>query len=155
MRLSILPRGALFGICAVLLMGAASDPAERLADPAREERARQIFREVRCMVCQNESIDDSNAELAVDLRRLVREQVEAGRSDDQIRHYLTDRYGEFVLLKPAFSWVNAALWLAPFAVVAAGLALLVRRWPRTRSQEPPLDAQEQARLEGLTRDQTS
>ena len=104
-------------IGAVFCLAAASDPAERLADPAQEARARDLFQEVRCLVCQNESIDDSNAELAADLRRLVREEVSAGRTDAQIRRYLVDRYGEFVLLKPAFSWGNGALWAAPFLVV--------------------------------------
>ena len=76
---------------AVLCIAAASDPAERLPDPAQEARARELFREVRCLVCQNESIDDSNAELAADLRRLVREEVKAGKTDAEVRKHLTDR----------------------------------------------------------------
>jgi cytochrome c-type biogenesis protein CcmH len=81
----------------VLCIAAASDPADRLPDPAQEARARHIMQDVRCLVCQNESIDDSEAELAGDLRRTVREQVKAGHSDVEIKHYLTDRYGEFIL----------------------------------------------------------
>lgn len=142
----------LAAICAVFCMAAASDPAERLDDPAQEERARTLFREVRCLVCQNESIDDSNAELAGDLRRIVREQVAAGRSDDEVRDFLTDRYGEFVLLKPAFSWGNAALWGAPFLVVGFGVLLLLSRL-RAPAKEDQLSDEEAQRLKGLTRDQ--
>lgn len=138
---------------AVFCIAAASDPAERLPDPAQEARARELFREVRCLVCQNESIDDSNAELAQDLRRLVREQVKTGRSDDQIRDYLIDRYGEFVLLKPAVSWGNAALWAAPLLVVLAGLALLTRT-VRNRSADEDLSASEAERLASLSQEET-
>ncbi|MFZ5730445.1 MAG: cytochrome c-type biogenesis protein, partial [Pseudomonadota bacterium] len=92
------PLARLFAVvAAVFCMAAASDPSERLPDPAQEARARELFKEVRCLVCQNESIDDSNAELAADLRRIVREEVAAGRSDAEIRDFLTDRYGEYVL----------------------------------------------------------
>src|SRR6185437_773630 len=87
----------------LLCIAAAADPADRLPDPAQEARARAIFADVRCLVCQNESIDDSEAELAGDLRRTIREQVKAGRSDAQIKRFLTDRYGEFVLMTPRFS----------------------------------------------------
>ena len=106
---------------AVVCMGAASDPAERLGDPSAEARARAMFREVRCLVCQNESIDASEAPLAADLRRTVREQITAGRSDGDIRAFLTQRYGEFILLKPPFNLPNALLWLGPFLLVLAGL----------------------------------
>jgi cytochrome c-type biogenesis protein CcmH len=137
---------------AILCIAAASDPAERLDDPAQEARARALFQEVRCVVCQNESIDDSNAELAADLRRLVREEVKAGKTDDQIRTHLTARYGEFVLLKPAFSWSNAGLWIGPFLVVALGLWLLFRRF-RNRTAEETLSPEETARLERIARDE--
>ena len=136
---------------AVLCLAAASDPAERLPDPAQEARAREMFREVRCLVCQKESIDDSNAELAGDLRRLVREQIKAGKTDDQVRDHLTDRYGEFVLLKPAFSWGNAALWGAPFVVVILGLVLLFRSF-RNRPLDEELTSDEAKRLDGLSDD---
>ncbi|ODT62669.1 MAG: cytochrome C [Phenylobacterium sp. SCN 69-14] len=136
---------------AVLCLAAASDPAERLADPAQEARARVLFREVRCLVCQNESIDDSSAELAADLRRLVREEIKAGKSDGQIRAHLTDRYGEFVLLKPTFSWSNAALWGAPLLVVLAGLGLLVANF-RNRPADEALSPDEEAAVRRLSED---
>lgn len=139
-------------LAAVFCIAAASDPAERLPDPTQEARARELFREVRCLVCQNESIDDSNAELAQDLRRLVREQVKAGRSDDQVREYLIDRYGEFVLLKPAFSLGNAALWSAPLLVVLAGVALLWRR-VRNQANDDDLSASEAERVASLAREE--
>ncbi|WP_369060829.1 cytochrome c-type biogenesis protein [Caulobacter sp. 73W] len=136
-------------IGAVLCMAAASDPSERLADPAQEARARDMFREVRCLVCQNESIDDSEAELAVDLRRVVRGEIVAGRSDDQIRRFLVERYGEFVLLKPAFSAGNAVLWLAPFGIVLAGGALLFGLLRRRPKKTEGLSAEEETRLKAL------
>lgn len=138
-------------LAAVFCMAAASDPAERLADPAQEARARELFSEVRCLVCQNESIDDSDAELAADLRRIVRERVVAGDSDDEIKAFLTDRYGEFVLLRPTFSIGNLALWLAPLIVLAGGIGLLVARL-RTRPQEAELTTAEADRLETLSDD---
>jgi len=132
-----------------LLIGAtADDPAERLSDPVREARARALFREVRCLVCQNESIDDSEADLAEDLRKVVRAQVAAGRSDAEIKHYLTDRYGEFVLLKPPFSPGNAILWLTPFAIVFGGGAILLLR-ARKPPPTPPLSPEEEAALAAL------
>ncbi|MBE7218132.1 MAG: cytochrome c-type biogenesis protein CcmH [Caulobacteraceae bacterium] len=123
---------------------------ERLADPAQEARAHAVFRQIRCVVCQNESIDDSEAPLAGDLRHIVRAQVAAGRSDAEIRRFLVDRYGQFVLLKPRFDAGNALLWLGPFALVAAGLggALLARRGVRSA---PGLTPGEAARLEALRR----
>lgn len=138
----------LAALAGVLCIAAAADPADRLADPLQEARARAIFADVRCLVCQNESIDDSEAELAGDLRRAVREQVGAGRSDAQIKHFLTDRYGEFVLLTPAFSWVNLALWGGPFVVVLAGGGLLVSRL-RNRTAEPELSQDEAKRVRRL------
>ncbi|MDG2523290.1 cytochrome c-type biogenesis protein CcmH [Caulobacter segnis] len=136
-------------IGAVLCMAAASDPSERLEDPAQEARAREMFREVRCLVCQNESIDDSEAELAVDLRRVVRGEIVAGRSDDEIRRFLVERYGEFVLLKPAFSAGNAVLWLAPFGIVLAGGALLFGLLRRRPKKAEGLSAEEETRLKAL------
>lgn len=137
---------------AVLCLAAASDPSERLADPAQEAKAREIFREVRCLVCQNESIDDSDADLARDLRRVVREQVAAGRNETQVKTFLTERYGEYVLLRPAFSAGNAVLWLAPFLVVAAGIGFLMVR-VRRREAAGELSADEQARLARLLDDE--
>ena len=142
-------RALLAAIAAVFCMAAAADPSERLPDPAQEARARHIFEQVRCLVCQNESIDDSEAELAGDLRRIVRDQVREGRSDDQIKRFLVDRYGEFVLMRPTFSAGNAALWLGPFLVLALGGMLLVLRL-RNRAAEPELDEADAERLRRLT-----
>lgn len=136
-------------LAGVFCLAAASDPAERLPDPAQEARARAIFQDVRCLVCQNESIDDSEAELAHDLRQVVRDQVRQGRSDAQIKRFLTDRYGEFVLMTPAFSWTNLALWGGPFVVVFAGAGLLLARL-RNRSPEPELSPDEAARVRRLS-----
>lgn len=133
----------------LICLAAAADPADRLADPAQEARARAIFQDVRCLVCQNESIDDSEAELAGDLRRTVREQVKAGRSDAEIKRFLTDRYGEFVLMTPRFSWVNLVLWGGPFAVVVLGAGLLLTRL-RNRTGEPELSAEEAERVRRLS-----
>ncbi len=142
---------ALFAV--VLLGAAAGDPADRLADPAKEAHARALFRDVRCLVCQSQSIDESDAPLAHDLRQLVRAQVAEGRSDDQIRAFLVSRYGQFVLLTPRPSLGNAILWVGPLLVVAAGAAaLLMRR--RAAAPEAGLDPQEEAALEKLSREET-
>jgi cytochrome c-type biogenesis protein CcmH len=133
----------------VLCIAAAADPADRLPDPAQEARARAIFQDVRCLVCQNESIDDSEAELAADLRHVVREQVRAGRSDAEIKRFLTDRYGEFVLMTPVFSWLNLALWTGPFLVVVLGAGLLLSRL-RNRSGEAELSPEEIERVRALS-----
>jgi cytochrome c-type biogenesis protein CcmH len=131
---------------------ALSDPAEQLPDAAQEQRARIIGRELRCLVCQNQSIEDSDAELARDLRRIVREQVAAGRSDGQVMAYLHDRYGDFVLLRPPFTAGTALLWATPVLALGAG-ALLVLGLRRRRAAPAPaaLTAAEQARLAELDR----
>lgn len=153
---------ALAGL-AVLLMGAASDPSEQLGDPTQEARARTLFKDIRCVVCQNESIDDSNAEMAVDMRRLVREQIVAGKSDEDIQQYLLDRYGDFVLFTPRLTLINALLWGGPFLLLVAGLAVFwttfVRRPKRAQAADlAPMSAQgadqaltveEQARLDAI------
>jgi len=97
---------------------------EILPDPALESRARVISSELRCMVCQNQSIDDSEAPLARDLRLLVRERLKAGDSDRQVTDFMVTRYGEFVLLKPRLTWHTAILWAAPILALAAGLVLI-------------------------------
>jgi len=141
------------------MAGAAADPAERLPDPAQEARAREIFREVRCLVCQNESIDDSEAALASDLRTIVRDQVKQGRSDAQIRGFLVARYGEFVLLKPPFSPGNALLWATPgIALVLGGVMMIVllrrRAAPSGAGEDPEsLSETEEARLQALLKDE--
>ena len=111
----------------------AVQPDEVLPDPKLEQRARDISAELRCLVCQNQSIDDSDAPLARDLRLLVRERLKAGDSDAQVKTYLVDRFGEFVLLKPVFAWHTALLWLAPFLVLAAGAAALLAQARRRRA----------------------
>lgn len=138
----------------MLMAGAASDPSERLSDPAQEARARTLFTQIRCLVCQNESIDDSDAELAGDLRKVVREQIVAGRSDAEVKAFLTDRYGEFVLLKPRFNPANAVLWLGPFLAVIAGLALLLARL-RRREPAQALTRDEETRLAALLDDEST
>ncbi|MDF0664379.1 cytochrome c-type biogenesis protein CcmH, partial [Rhizobium sp. 268] len=113
----------------------AVNPDEVLADPALEARARALSAELRCMVCQNQSIDDSNADLAKDLRLLVRERITDGDSDEAVLNYIVSRYGEFVLLKPRFSMKTGLLWGAPaLLVLAGGLSLLV--FARRRSGKP-------------------
>lgn len=145
-------RRLLIALAAVACIAAASDPSERMADPGQEARARALFREVRCLVCQNESIDDSTAPLAGDLRKVVREQIAAGRTDQEIRDFLVARYGEFALLKPAVSAPNAVLWGAPLLVLLVGGGLLVLRL-RQRPQAAALSPDEEARLAQLTREE--
>jgi cytochrome c-type biogenesis protein CcmH len=123
-------------LCGLFLCAAAPDPADRLPDATQEARARAIFAQVRCVVCQNESIDDSQADLAHDLRQIVRAQVAAGRSDDQIRAFLVERYGAFILLKPPFDAVTAILWGAPFAIVVIGIGWVAIRRRRPGPVEP-------------------
>src|ERR1700757_114341 len=132
-----------------LRLASAVQPDEILSDPAVEARARALSKELRCMVCQNESIDDSDAPLAHDLRVLVRERLQAGDTDAQVLDFLVARYGEFVLLKPRLSWRTSILWGLPSGLLLTGIALLavaaIRR--RTRMREPATDlsAAEQAR----------
>lgn len=147
-------RALFIALAGAACIAAASDPAERLPDPAQEALAREIFRDVRCLVCQNESIDDSEAELAQDLRRIVREQVKAGKTESQIKAFLTDRYGEFVLLRPSFSPGNMALWIGPFLVAAAGVALLFSRL-RKLAPDAELDAAEEKRIAAMLDDEAS
>ena len=102
----------------------AISPGEALKDEALEARARSLSMELRCMVCQNQSIDDSDAPLAKDLRMLIREQIKAGKTDDEILVFIEDRYGEFALLKPRFDIKNAPLWALPFLLILAGIFLM-------------------------------
>jgi cytochrome c-type biogenesis protein CcmH len=127
----------------------ALDPSEMLKDPALEGRARALSAELRCLVCQNQSIDESEAPLAKDLRVLIRERLTAGDSDAAIMDFVVARYGEFVLLKPRFSPATALLWLGPFLILAAGTAfiLLRRHKPQMSHAEQALSAEEKARLE--------
>src|SRR5882724_1901523 len=134
----------------------AVQPDEIMADPAKEMRARDLSRELRCMVCQNQSIDDSEAPLARDLRLLVRERIAAGDSDARVIDFLVARYGEFVLLKPRLKPHTLLLWLLPpLALAGGGLALWIHNRRRSRSAASDnqssfkLTAEEEARLERL------
>ena len=137
----------------------AVEPDEVLSDPALEVRARTLSKELRCMVCQNQSIDDSEAPLARDLRILVRERLQAGDSDRQVIDFLVARYGEFVLLRPRFSWHTAVLWLGPAAMLLIGgcaVLVLAHRY-RVKSAaaaeaQQGLTAAEAARLSDVLRD---
>ncbi|WP_372425757.1 cytochrome c-type biogenesis protein [Salinarimonas chemoclinalis] len=129
-------------------------PDEILDDPALEERAREVSKGLRCLVCQNQSIDDSDAPLARDLRTLVRERIEAGDSNDQVVEFVVDRYGDFVLLRPPVNAYTIMLWVAPTLVLiagATGLALALRR-RRIAANAPTaaaLSAEEEAALEKI------
>jgi len=129
---------------------AVSDPSEMLSDPAQEARAEAVGRQLRCLVCQNESIEDSNADLAHDLRRIVRAQIGAGATDDATQAWVVARYGDFVRLRPPFNALTALLWASPVLAVLAGLgaAWWTRRRPATAV---PLTDEERARLDALIR----
>jgi cytochrome c-type biogenesis protein CcmH len=127
----------------------AVQPDEILKDAGLEARARALSRELRCMVCQNQSIDDSDAPLARDLRVLVRERLTSGDSDSEVVDFLVARYGEFVLLKPRFAWHNALLWLTPAAAIVAGAIAMfaaIRRRRAVPLAAAPLSADEERRL---------
>ncbi|MEQ8295252.1 MAG: cytochrome c-type biogenesis protein CcmH [Nitratireductor sp.] len=132
--------------------GLAVEPDEVLDDPALEERARDLSTNLRCLVCQNQSIDDSNAELARDLRVLVRERLLAGDSDEEVIDFVVARYGEFVLLRPRFSLRNAALWATPVVLLALGGVFLLVNGRARRPGPPPLSAEEQKKLDEILRE---
>lgn len=152
---------AIFGMLFPAAPAFAVRPGEQLADPAQEARARQLSTELRCLVCQNQSIDDSDAELAVDLRRIVRERIVAGESDNAIRTFLVARYGEFVLLKPPFSTHTVLLWSLPGFALLLGLGAAYRLFRRgsrdsqdeadEQSPEPALSSAEQQELDTILR----
>jgi cytochrome c-type biogenesis protein CcmH len=150
-------RSALQAICVALALAAlgassawAVRPDEMLADPALEARARALSKELRCLVCQNESIDDSSADLAHDLRVLVRDRIKKGDTDEQALDYLVARYGEFVLLKPRFDLRNAALWGTPVVLLlAGGLFMMAGARRRRRLPVSPLSADEKAELDTI------
>ena len=154
-RRSMLVLGWLL-LAAVVLMtwwpAAAVEPNEMLADPALEARAREISRGLRCVVCQNESIDESSADLAHDLRVLVRERLVAGDSDEQVLQYIVDRYGDFVLLRPPVKPETYVLWASPailLMIAAVLIAIYLRRHRRIGAAPRPLTAEEQARVDAL------
>ena len=152
-----LVRAALIAAAVTLSSGAAVavQPDEVLRDPAQEQRARELSRELRCMVCQNQSIDDSEAPLARDLRLLVRERIVAGDSNTQVMDFLVARYGEFVLLKPRLDSHTLLLWsLAPLLLIGGGIALWRvnrrRNEADTLADAPPsLTPEEEARIAQL------
>jgi len=147
-----------YALLAVLLLStplAAVQPDEILADPDLEARAREISTQLRCLVCRNENIDDSNADLARDLRILVRERLTAGDTDDQVIAFMVSRYGEFVLLKPTFGGGNIVLWLTAPVLLAAGFGitfLFIRRRGAAPAPQSGLSADEQARLDALLKE---
>lgn len=145
-------------IAALMIGGSAFavQPDEVLKNPALEKRAREISAELRCLVCQNQSIDDSDAQLAKDLRLLVRERLVAGDTDNQVRDFLVQRYGEFVLLKPTFGTHTLLLWLTPALVLVLGGLGAYAAMRRRPQPAAALDEQEQKALEALLkRDQSA
>jgi len=154
MRLSVL------AFCIAVFVGLASPaaavlPDEVLDDPVLEERARALSTELRCLVCQNQSIDDSNAALARELRILLRERLVEGDTDQEIIDYLVERYGQFVLLKPQFNVFTAILWLAPGLLLAGGAVLAIRvvrrRSSASTADSANLSAEEEQKLQKLLR----
>lgn len=137
--------------------GGAVEPGEKLASPALEARAREVSKELRCLVCQNQSIDDSDAELAHDLRLVVRERIVAGDSDREVLDYVVSRYGDFVLLRPPFKASTYALWLGPVVILLIGaiaIAVFYRRRVAAGTPGPAaLSDQERRRLAGLLEDE--
>lgn len=145
---------AVLCLCAASGHALAVQPGEMLADPALETRARDISAELRCLVCQNQSIDDSSAPLARDLRLVVRERLVAGDTNEQVMRYVVDRYGEFILLRPPFRAATLLLWLSPLVVLAVGLAWLLAAWrrrsrARLETVAAPLTDEERRALEKL------
>jgi len=154
-------RRILFSLAVVLTMAQpalAVDPREMLPDAAQEHRARELGKELRCLVCQNQSIDDSDADLARDLRIIVRERIKAGESDQEVLNFVTARYGDYVLLKPPFKLSTYALWFGPLIIFAAAV-LAVFAFYRRSSQSPveslacPLSDEEQLQVENLLKEQ--
>lgn len=149
---------AALALTAILAAAAvhAADPAEMLPDPALEKRAETLGKDLRCLVCQNESIEDSNADLAHDLRVIVRERIQAGATDDQVRQYVVDRYGDYVLLRPPFKLTTLALWLGPVLLlagaIAAAIAVFRRRGTAGMAAPAVLTPEERRRLDALLKD---
>ena len=139
---------ALLFLLAVSMPALAVEPDEILSDPALEARARALSAGFRCLVCQNQSIDDSDAPLARDLRLLIRERLTAGSSDAEVKAYVVSRYGDFVLLKPPFDARTLLLWLSPFILLLAGLVFLATR-RRAALADEPLSEDESRRVRDL------
>lgn len=156
---------ALLAAAALAVAAALSGPAlavnpnEILADPVLEHRARDISKDLRCVVCQNQSIDDSDAELARDLRIIVRERLKAGDSDGDVVQFIVDRYGDYVLLKPPFKATTYVLWFGPLALLLIAIAAVVafyrRRRPEAEAVPAKLSAEEERKLKKLLGDSPS
>ncbi len=144
-------------LCVIVFPAHAVEPDEILPDARMEARARGLSGELRCLVCQNQSIDDSNAPLARDLRLLVRERLKAGDSDDAVLRFVVARYGDFVLLRPPFNFNTLLLWLGPSAMLLVTMIFLVVKVRRERGMRevvpPPLSSEENARLASLLKDE--
>ena len=148
-------------LCLAAVSAGAVNPDEMLDDPALEARAREISKGLRCLVCQNQSIDDSDADLARDLRVLVRERLVSGDSDGQVIDYVVSRYGDFVLLRPPFKATTYALWLGPALIGGLGILAMVAFYRRrtaaaagVRAAPPPLTEDAKRRLETLLDDRS-
>ncbi|MBC7951019.1 MAG: cytochrome c-type biogenesis protein CcmH [Rhodospirillaceae bacterium] len=154
MRRLLLTLAVLQGVVAPAF---AVDPREMLADPALEHRAREIGKELRCLVCQNQSIDDSDADLARDLRIIVRERLKTGETDSQVMGFVTARYGDYVLLKPPFKLSTYALWFGPLVIFAAAVLAVFTFYRRSaapaESVVRPLSDEEQQQVEFLLKEQ--
>jgi cytochrome c-type biogenesis protein CcmH len=142
---------------ALLWLGLVPALAEevQLADPKLEQRARDLSREIRCVVCQSQSVADSDADIAQEVRALIREQIAAGRSDQEIRDYLVARYGDFVLFDPPFKAATYVLWIGPFAILVLaglGVAFFFRQRAREPGRARELDPEEQSRVARLLND---
>lgn len=143
----------------ISLEAKAVEPDEIMSDPALENRAREVSKDLRCVVCQNQSIDDSNSGLAKKMRILVRERIAKGDSNQEVKDYLVSRYGDFVLLKPPVKGKTMVLWFGPAALVLIGLVGIIFYYRRRANVTPqaagaaPLDAAEQARLDALLKEE--
>lgn len=144
-----------FLLCSVAFSTLADEARPSADDPVLEERVMNLSRELRCLVCQNETLADSRADLAVDLRNQIREQMKAGKSDQEIVDYLTARYGDFVLYRPPVRPTTYLLWFGPFILLLAGLVLLFRyiRQRRRLIPEEPLSADDHRRAQALLQSQ--
>jgi cytochrome c-type biogenesis protein CcmH len=147
--LRVLPATIVVGILMIATPARAVRPDEMLADPGLEARAREVSRDLRCLVCRNQSIDDSDADLAHDLRVLVRERIAAGDSNDQVIGFVHARYGDFVLLRPPFAVGTALLWGGPLLVLLLGGVAVARFYRRRIEATPPLSPEERQRLSAV------
>jgi len=148
--MTLLPKLALTLVLLFAVPAWAVEPSEMLNDPAQEARARELSAQLRCLVCQNESIDESHADLARDLRVLIREKIASGDSNDEIRTFLVARYGNFILLQPPFKTSTLLLWLCTPLLLLAGGFVVYRASLRPRAATPALTEDEERSLDELT-----